>query len=351
MSHCKDSFGREELATLAEHPSAVIRRRVAGNPNTPVEVLDLLATEFPDEVLGLLRFLAMSKPGIFDELSAGARTSLARCESCPEQLIKRFAEDERAKVRAGAAKNPYCPPGWLEVLERDVDEVRAGAAENWALPVERIAALAQHDECEGVRAGAGANPALPEPLMTEEQARSPELRRGLARNPYAPDDLLLSFAKDGPQSLRLKLADNEDAGFDPLVALASDSEPRVRMKLVKNPGAPPRALKRLNLYWGGAMLPRAVARHPNTPNTVLEQLATDGVTRRDLSIAENPGAPEQLLRDYAERQDVRILRRLAGNPATPEDILRQLRSGADDLTSLVARFLLSESQLEQGGDE
>jgi HEAT repeat protein len=86
-----------------------VRKVVAGNPNTPRQVLARLA----------------------EDSSAYIRKSVAVNPKTPPDVLKRLASDQNSEVRLAVAENPHIPAEILAMLVEDADvDVRFGVAEN-----------------------------------------------------------------------------------------------------------------------------------------------------------------------------------------------------------------------------
>lgn len=100
-----------------------VRYIVAGNPNTPKEVLTKLAC---DSLENVRRRVAENprtpvdvlKQLVFDE-SADVRLSVAENPNAPVEVIEDLARDENADVRYGVAENPHIPLHILSRLSED----------------------------------------------------------------------------------------------------------------------------------------------------------------------------------------------------------------------------------------
>ena len=90
-----------------------VRKVVAGNPNTPRQVLTRLAT---DEEPAIRRCVAVNP-------------------KTPIDVLRRLATDDSGEVRLAIAENPYVPTDVLICLATDLDvDVRFGVAENPHMP-------------------------------------------------------------------------------------------------------------------------------------------------------------------------------------------------------------------------
>lgn len=101
-----------------------VRRVVAGNPNTPKQVLARLATD--------------TLPHI--------RRRVAENPKAPVDVLMILAYDQDPDVRLGVAENASTPPEVLKILASDEDaDVRFGVAENPHMPEEILLLLCEDD--------------------------------------------------------------------------------------------------------------------------------------------------------------------------------------------------------------
>jgi len=101
-----------------------VRRVVAGNPNTPKQVLSRLAG---DQI-----------PGIRRRVAENPRT--------PLDVLTQLAQDRDSDVRLAVAENPNTPPEILGMLSEDEDvDVRYGVAENPHMPEDILFKLSEDD--------------------------------------------------------------------------------------------------------------------------------------------------------------------------------------------------------------
>ncbi|WP_460192564.1 HEAT repeat domain-containing protein [Thermosynechococcus sp. FA-CM-4201] len=134
------------LKTLAQHPEANVRRKVAMNPQTPPVTLYELAEKFPGAVARnpvmellvlqdselqsisdetLIRILKLTEPPTWALTVAvqrqnwEVRQQAAEATTIPPELLETLAEDEDWDVRAAVAGNPKTPPSALETLAKD----------------------------------------------------------------------------------------------------------------------------------------------------------------------------------------------------------------------------------------
>jgi hypothetical protein len=88
---------KEVLAKLANDVLESIRRRVAENPRTPVTSLVAMARD-PD---------------------VDVRLSVAENANTPAEILEQLANDDSVDVRYGVAENPHIPVDLLQMLTND----------------------------------------------------------------------------------------------------------------------------------------------------------------------------------------------------------------------------------------
>jgi len=101
-----------------------VRYIVAGNPNTPKEVLAKLASDILDNI----------------------RRRVAENPRTPVATLVQMACDPNVDVRLSVAENPNTPPEVLEQLAHDDNvDVRYGVAENPHIPMHILSSLSDDD--------------------------------------------------------------------------------------------------------------------------------------------------------------------------------------------------------------
>ncbi|WP_341765382.1 hypothetical protein [Deinococcus radiodurans] len=100
------------LSGLSAHPDARVRAQVALNPNTPAEVLGLLAAQFPREVLSNpgLPLLRLARPGLLGSFPAEGVTALLALPDAPGWVVDSALRHEDYGVRTALAARPGLSP-------------------------------------------------------------------------------------------------------------------------------------------------------------------------------------------------------------------------------------------------
>lgn len=128
----EETYPNEEFTPQAETTSRLsqefdiyhIRRVVAGNPNTPEQVLIRLAND--------------PLPAIRRRVAENPRT--------PIKVLLELAQNPHSEVRLAVAENANTPPDILVILADDEDlDVRYGVAENPHMPEEILLKLSEDD--------------------------------------------------------------------------------------------------------------------------------------------------------------------------------------------------------------
>lgn len=107
-----------------ETETGQVRRVVAGNPNTPKQILMRLASEDSHDI----------------------RRSVAENPKSPVEVLRDLSRDTHVDVRLAVAENPNTPSDTLCILATDADvDVRYGVAENPHMPESILFQLSQDE--------------------------------------------------------------------------------------------------------------------------------------------------------------------------------------------------------------
>ncbi|MDY6804467.1 MAG: hypothetical protein SXA11_11765 [Cyanobacteriota bacterium] len=322
---------------------------IAGNPNAPVSLLERAAEEAgsdstwerlaknprtPPELLELVALKADSRvrEALFKHPALEPR-AVYRIELKLEEQ-KQYQQDRQKMLRR--SDSPYALAQLAEDGDRDF---RFYAARNSKTPVSVLEQLAK-DPVEGVRLELAQNPSLPLNLrlkLTDDL--SSRVRMELARELYrqkTPAEVLERLAADSSESVRELVAQNPETPSSVLGNLADDNARKVRLAVAKNlktPASSLRAIARKNPELKEKMLWRKpsgneesdrflvelieefassaddsirykIAGHPKTPISILERLAFDEHKLVRLDVAQHPNTPPRLLIQMTSRDRV-----------------------------------------------
>ncbi|MDY6804465.1 MAG: HEAT repeat domain-containing protein [Cyanobacteriota bacterium] len=240
----------------------------------------------PNVTLAILKKIAARGASLAD---------IASHPSADATLLEELAKKEDARVRLAVAQNLNAP---MELRERLYEELVAGGSEGIC---REIAADPNTPIFVLERIGQG---------VFYLNSRHREIALALAANPNTPGSFL--------EWLKTKLTWSEvcrDWGL--------------RLALTFNPTIPASQrqeyLEEAVASGGESQRAEALAKHPQTPTSILERLSDRG-EKMLRAIAENPNAQVELLRKAAlqAKDNIYRLEPVASNPNTPADLLEQL---------------------------
>lgn len=304
----------EDSATwyLGNYSREWIKKAVAGNSNTPPEILDAfvrfesrgkalfvlcgddVATEAAKNprmpIEGLLRDLNNDAAWAYEYIACNQRASedmLRKISSLEEGDLKQFNTGEGSlrpvigRIMDNLAANPSTP---IDVLENERLN-RSIVAANPSTPVEML-----------------------ESIFYRDAADSDKVQKALAANPNTPPDILHSISNSIFSDAANRVAANPSTAKEDLVRLAQERDlspwdyysRTERKQYLQN---------RIN-----------VASNPNTPIEVLHSLFSKGYER---SIAANPSATPEMLAVLASNEDENV--RLAAYTNERFNLLSELR--------------------------
>jgi hypothetical protein len=237
------------------------------------------------------------------------RQDLAYNPNTPLEILTLLARDEDVVVRL-IARTTLKEGEGPSVIELDVvhrDAVRCG------VPVGHTAAAA----CAGYKT---AHPVYKSAHPVKVLKVTPDIsklplqeRKELARNPNTPPETLAILAQDEDEYMRNRVAWNHNTTPEILTLLARDKDSWVHRGVAQNPNTSPETLTLLardedwGVRWG-------VARNPNAPPETLTLLARDESVGVRWGVARNPNAPPETLTLLARDENVQVRRAATQNP-------------------------------------
>lgn len=341
----------ELLRQLANSGDAVTRLKVAGNPNTPTEVLLSLGAEFPQQLLAnpVFSLLLLEDPHLVAQMPLLTLRNVVKLPQAPLALLTQAASTRDQEVLLALVRNPKTPASILKKLTGHSDaEVRNAACLHVNLAGELVRDW-QEVAKEAIQTT---------PLTFQDWQNLHELAQVNLR--FSEGNCTLKFLQDflseidvnfrqtvhptqrnlgksltassssaeieeGTPSLRLQMAFHKKTPIFLLELLAKDLNPEVRCAVAKNPKTPQRTLEQLarDKNW---QIRQAVALNPHTPGQVLESLAQEKFVDVRTAVAANPSTPAAVLQFLATEQYfwVATLTAVAANPNSPASVLRQL---------------------------
>ena len=170
-----------------------------------------------------------ASPEMIEELAEDedkdVRKEVAYNPKTPVDILRKLAGDENEHVRWGAIQNPNTPVEILRELAEDKDErMRYEVARNPNTPVEILRELAD-DEDRDVREGVAFNPNTSADILKKlAKDENWEMRQEVASNPNASADILKKLAEDKHFLVRQEVAKNPNTPIEVLRKLAKDED-------------------------------------------------------------------------------------------------------------------------------
>jgi hypothetical protein len=301
------------LTALSQDSNVEVRLVVAGNPNTPVNVLQKLGEEFPDAITDnpIFNLLLLENLDTYF-----IKLSLARSSTTSAEILTQFANaryySEEEIVRA-VANNPNAPISVLEKLaiwfpeieenseETDGDFVHAGVASNLKTPVYILEELAKH--------------------------RSEYVREQVAKNINASVIALETLVKNSTEScyysnVLLAVANNPNTPLSITISLleylAGEDKVNIRQAVLKHPHVTNTAIKIVDF------VNKNFKKKPGITLELLEKLAVD--KRRHILhlVASHPLASAEILETLSHDEDANVRYQVIKHKNTSSETLQKL---------------------------
>lgn len=323
---------------LAQDQDVQVREQVAGNPNTPWQILEQLAWEFPHAVLhnpvGPLQLLAhpeqISTNGAF-------RETLLREAAIPSlwwNWLKSHPTLSKSPTmwlhiqHAGETAHPFGMPqeddeGTLLIL---VELLTAACTQGGSLPACTSKTLAGQVET-------GCEQLINVHLQWLAQSADQEVRRRVAKHPHVPVEILHRLAKDTDWRVREAVAVHLQTPVEVLPLLARDISAKVRGTVAAHIHTPEDVLHLLARDVS-AKVREAVAAHAQTPEEALHLLARDAQPKVQKALVQRPRLSTEVLLLLVGDTQAKIRRAVADRPQLPTEVLLLL---ARDVRRKVAR--------------
>lgn len=306
-----------------EYDSVDVRSEVAGNPHTPVEVLEQLLQDEDERVWASLaqnpnlpeyaiedfatsteyvRECLTTNPSLpsrlFDELSSayfsGVRSSLGEREDLPLDILLALASDESELVRKQVAKNPAAPFSLREKLARD-KKPAPGGEKVTPFDTNRFHGLDRFEKLQAIRS---AFPLELEVQIALSLDAESAVRRTVASSNWLSRDILKALGADSSIEVRVAVAANWNTDYETLELLADDSSDSVRAAVAGNLNA--WDLKHALASQPSALVRAGVASNRLSDVSLLEKLSADPSAIVRQAVARNRRSPVEVLRRLAE---------------------------------------------------
>ena len=204
---------------------------MANNPNTPVEILENLGEEFPDEITAnpIFNLLLLENPE-----SKFVLLSLARASTTSEEKLNELANHQDNNIREAIVNNSKTSANILDnmILKKLVTDtdylVRQAIAEHPNVTIEILDKL-KSDENVNVREQVAKNPNISLVIMKYLTKDSVAIvRQAVANNSQTSTTILYKLKSDRSPSVRQAIAQNPNTHLDVIHKLASDANKIVR---------------------------------------------------------------------------------------------------------------------------
>nr|BBH94904.1 hypothetical protein KTA_31030 [Thermogemmatispora argillosa] len=373
------------LEQLSRERDLSVRRAVARNPNTSLDLLLELAREFPHEFLAnpILPLLNLTQPDFIKQASPQAWLQLLRCEETPLLWLRWLNEDVNLSRIRWFSDETMWALQWHVAIAGEIDEfnkqwqqIASEAVADYERRSSQVGlyprsfsstlvllALAlpdlypwllegiyqPSDDCwrrllhaclprmhQGTReklAREGPLPvrvetiglaALPPELLRElAHASEAAIRGAVAANPATPPDLLLTLLEDTSSEVLSRLAHHPQLPAEALARLVSRAEPEVRQAAASHPAL--QETERAHLAADASPAVRAaVAAHLPPDSDWFQLLAQDDASEVRAAVAAHPALPPGLIENLLSDRSVEVVRALASNPRLPAALVEQL---------------------------
>ena len=334
------------LATLARDSNPKIREKVAGNINTPEDVLEKLAF---DPYVSVRKEVAKNRnttPLVLDKLASDSyveiRETVAANSHTRPSTLEKLMHDPHVDVQTQDALNKNSTPQILDQLVEESDlEVWRAVARNRRTSRQTLKRLSQESNYIGLLAEvARNNQTSPDVLDNLSSNASSRVRTEAARNWSTRADILHILAKDASISVRTEVAGNKTSSPDTLELLSNDSLSSVQVEVAKNLNTNKETLAVL-AHRSNYVIRLYVAQNPNSSVSTLFLLAKDKDERVRRGVAQNPSVTESILSLLANDPNSEIRELIAQNDNTPMDALILLEHDESDRVSTLARRSIS----------
>jgi uncharacterized membrane-anchored protein YhcB (DUF1043 family) len=272
-----------------------LREHIAGNPHTPIEVLEALyqdktpPTENPSKFFSLSAFR-------FNSYLVQTCQALALNPNTPVKILEELAQHEKYIIRQYVAQHAKLPLSTLEQLAKD--------------PIKEVIHTA-------------------------------------LQNPRMPSSILASLINSPDEGLRSILAEHPNTPSEVLLQLATDSSGEVRAAVMENPKISPEALQILSA--DPHFVIRAIcSSKPSLPSECLTLLSQDALLHTRASVAIHANTTAEILKKLSQDPEELVRKRVTENPNTPNEILDILSQDPDEKVRNSAMDKLREKSKSMG---
>ncbi|MGB8699183.1 MAG: DUF4132 domain-containing protein [Thermosynechococcaceae cyanobacterium] len=335
-------------ASQADLKPATVQPQAAPAPSQPSVVLEpnqdicsVILAQLTQNKKALCELAAMDAiPDAFMPLlDLEIRVAIAQQEHTADRLFQNLAMDVHDKVRQALAKNSQAPSRVLEQLAKDKSlDVRTALAKNPDAPPQALAELGK-DSYSAVRKAVAKHLNTPGEVLLDMIHELPayngnSIERSLwvprlaAERRYTSPETLSQLAKHDDQSIRTFVARHLNTPISVLELLANDAQFYVRRSVAENPNTPLDLLIKLAKD-SEPYACAGVAANVNTPAYLLEELSLVGDMQINYCLVKNPNITNEILRNIFRYSNSGGFELVIRHPNLPADVLEELADHRD----------------------
>jgi hypothetical protein len=356
-----------------------VRKLVANNPNTPVDILLNLIIEFPHDVvnnpifellilegsdlidrMGIMELIALLKhsdnlPCILLDQILNHRypyhlidTEFLKQRNVSEHHLEELMEHLSYEMNIDSFfAHPRCTDAIkLQMAKKGHEKMKKTLA-NSCLTGEQsesdllIKTLIQYSAVP-LQAFIVNHKGVTDDILIEILSCAPDesVRSAIASREDLPERVLLQLAQDQSDVVHKALRQNSWIDANIITRLTNNLHPRIRKFIVQHPNTPSHILK---AFSHDPLLTGHIARNPNTPVEVLQWLAD--ADNRNRALTQNPTIPDGILQPILTKlaidPDYTNRRLVARHRKTPQAILEQLAQDPEPKVQRLAQKRLT----------
>lgn len=347
-----ESTSADVLTELSRESSRSLRKLIAGNPNTPVEVLEYLGQDYVEEIISnpIFDILLLENPN-----SKFLKICLACSSNTSIEILEKLSCDDDYTIRAKVAENNTIDDSLLAKLAKDENYyVIESVLKNKNVFLNTLKILTNNFVAKGFFS----HKIIKHPKSTTEiiylliEGLERKDLRGryvivIAQYRKTPVDILRKLVNSNITSVRRGVAENRNTPLDLLNKLSNDNAISVIKSVARNPKTPGELLARLSCHPNKSVR-SAVAYNYKTPAEVLTRLSEDDEESVVSAVAGNLNTSVDVLIRLANSSSQEVCVSLAQNFNTPRTILEQLYKDSPGYIYAIVRNhkIVAESLIE-----
>lgn len=267
-----------------------------------------------------LKYLVKLLDRLARETTLEPRLQAAESPLAPLSLLEQLAGDLELPVRLAVQSNPNTPPQLIELVQ-----AQHSAASDWNTGAQQLAQLGQ-SRWERIRLAVAQNPsASAETLMQLAGDSIFKIPLAVAKNPQTPATILAVLAEHSESSIRQAVAQHQNTSEE--IMHQRISNVAMLDLVLANPNLPLLERYRLLLeqeqHNENAKSREFMSCRPQSSYALSEAIASDDRTAL-FNAARNPNTPVSILEQIAKHPDEMVRRVLTDNPDLPLSISLEL---------------------------